>query len=86
MGYLDAGNPPGNQTLLVFWQTYHRLEGTAGPLLPESGTLYSDEWYLEKRAKQREEEVVEEEVAEGGEVVAVVLVTSLHWIRRASGH
>lgn len=56
----------------------------AGPLLPESGTLYSDEWYLEKRAKQREEEVVEEE---GEEVaVAVVLVTSLHWIRRVSGH
>lgn len=55
----------------------------AGPLLPESGTLYSDERYLEKRAKRREEEVVEE-----GEVVAVavVLVTSLHWIRRVSGH
>lgn len=60
----------------------------AGPLLPESGTLYSDEWYLEKRAKRREEEVVEEEVEEEGEVVAVavVLVTSLHWIRRVSGH
>lgn len=56
----------------------------AGPLLPESGTLGSDEWYLEKRAKQREEEV-EEEVAEE-EVVAVVLMTCLHWIRRVSGH
>lgn len=57
----------------------------AGPLLPESGTLSSDEWYLEKRAKQREEEVEEEEVEEE-EVVAVVLVTCLHWIRRVSGH